>query len=87
MARLQRRRFSEPTDVREFRRGRVDIVELDDVIVGRLTQEPGWRWSVDVKPMAGTDSCEYHHLGMTPQGRLHMQLPVVLASRTAASTR
>jgi class 3 adenylate cyclase len=75
MARLQRKRFSQPTEVRRFSRGYVEIVELDDVVVGQMTQEPGWRWSVDVKPMAGTDLCEYHHLGMTLQGRLHIELP------------
>ena len=25
--------------------------------------EPGWRWSEDVKPIAGTDSCQVHHTG------------------------
>lgn len=75
MARLQRRRFSEPTEVREFGRGRLEIVELDDVVVGRLTQLPGWRWSIDVKPIAGTDLCQYHHLGITLSGRLRIEMP------------
>ncbi len=75
MARLQRKRFSQPSEVRRFSRGLVEIVELDDVVVGRMTEEPGWRWSVDVKPVAGTDLCEYHHLGMTLRGRLHIELP------------
>lgn len=73
--RLQRKRFTEPADVRIFPRGRVDVVELDDVVVGRMTYEPGWRWSVDVKPIAGTDSCLYHHLGLTLQGRLRVAMP------------
>jgi len=38
--RLQRRRFSEPSDVRTIPRGRIDIVELDDTVVGRMTYEP-----------------------------------------------
>src|SRR5438477_626425 len=29
------------------------------------TFEPGWRWSQDVKPIAGTDSCQVRHLGYT----------------------
>ncbi|MBA3235607.1 MAG: cupin domain-containing protein, partial [Chloroflexi bacterium] len=72
--RLQRRRFSEPSDVRTIPRGRIDIVELDDTVVGRMTYEPGWRWSVDVKPIAGTDTCQYHHLGVTQSGRLRAQM-------------
>jgi class 3 adenylate cyclase len=75
MARLQRRRFSEPVDTRLFPHGRVDVVELDDVVVGRMSYEPGWRWSVDVKPLAGTERCMYHHLGVTLQGRLHVEMP------------
>lgn len=73
--RLQRRRFSESKDVRTFPRGRVDVVDLDDTVVGRMTYEPGWRWSVDVRPVAGTDLCQYHHLGVTMSGLLRVQMP------------
>jgi class 3 adenylate cyclase len=73
--RLQRRRFNEASDVRTIPRGRIDIVELDDTVVGRMTYEPGWRWSVDVQPIAGTDTCQYHHLGITLSGRLRAQMP------------
>ncbi len=72
--RLQRRRFSESTDVRAIPRGRIDVVELDDAVVGRMTYEPGWRWSVDVRPIAGTDTCQYHHLGVSLSGRLRAQM-------------
>jgi class 3 adenylate cyclase len=73
--RLQRRRFSEPSDVRTFPRGRVDVVELDDRVVGRMSYEPGWRWSVDVQPIAGSDACQYHHVGVTLSGRLRVEMP------------
>ncbi|MEA2545954.1 MAG: hypothetical protein QOI09_1227 [Chloroflexota bacterium] len=72
--RLQRRRFSESSDVRTLPHGRIDVVDLDDTVVGRMTYEPGWRWSVDVKPIAGTDTCQYHHLGITLTGRLRAQM-------------
>lgn len=72
--RLQRRRFSESTDVRIVPHGRVEVVDLDDTVVGRMTYEPGWRWSVDIRPIAGTDSCQYHHLGLTLSGRLRAQM-------------
>src|SRR3989475_11586892 len=73
--RLQRRRFTEPSDVRTIPRGRIEVVELDDTVVGRMTYEPGWRWSVDVQPIAGTDTCQFHHLGVTLSGRLRAQMP------------
>lgn len=72
--RLQRRRFSEPTDVRPFSHGRVDIIELGDHVIGREVYEPGWRWSIDVKPIAGTDFCQYHHVGYSASGLVKIQL-------------
>jgi class 3 adenylate cyclase/mannose-6-phosphate isomerase-like protein (cupin superfamily) len=74
MARLQRRRFTEPDDVRVIPHGRVDVVELDDRVVGQMTYEPGWRWSVDVKPIAATETCQFHHVGVTLSGRLRVQM-------------
>jgi class 3 adenylate cyclase len=75
LARLQRARFNHPAETRVFPRGRVDVVELGDIVVGRMSYEPGWRWSVDVKPAAGTQRCEYHHLGVTLSGRLRVEMP------------
>jgi class 3 adenylate cyclase len=75
MARLQRKRFSDPDDVRPIPNGRIDVVELDDRVVGRMTYEPGWRWSTDIKPIAGTESCQFHHVGVTLSGRLRVQMP------------
>ena len=72
--RLQRRRFTEPAETRTFPHGKVDIVEMDDHVVGQMTYEPGWRWSVDVKPIAGTDACMYHHIGYTLSGRARTQM-------------
>jgi class 3 adenylate cyclase len=72
--RLQRRRFSEATDIRRFPLGTVAVVELGDVVIGRLEYAPGWRWSTEVKPVAGTEWCEHHHVLVTVAGRLRMQL-------------
>ena len=34
------------------------------------TFEPGWRWSNDVKPIAGTDSCQARHAGICLEGEM-----------------
>src|SRR5215212_10634162 len=73
--RMQRKRFHDAIDVRHFPHGRVDVVELDDVVVGRMTYEPGWRWSNDIKPIAGTEWCTYHHLGVSLSGRIRVETP------------
>lgn len=74
MARLQRRRFSEADEVRNHPNGTVEVVSLDDRVIGRMTYQPGWRWSVDVKPIAGTQSCQFHHVGITISGRLRVEM-------------
>jgi class 3 adenylate cyclase len=74
VARLQRRSLEKPDEVRSFPNGRLEIFELDDIVVGRTVFEPGWRWSEAVKPIAGTAFCEYHHLGYVVAGRLHVEM-------------
>ena len=54
--------------------GKIDVVWLDDRVVGRLIYQPGWRWSIDVKPTAETSSCQFHHFGITLSGRLRIQM-------------
>ena len=38
------------------------------------TFEPGWRWSTDVAPLAGTTSCQVHHLGYVLSGSMKVRL-------------
>lgn len=60
-----------PDEIRPVGRGRLEVVELDDAAFGRIVYEPGWRWSTDVRPIAGTDLCEVHHQGYVISGTLH----------------
>jgi class 3 adenylate cyclase len=73
MAKLQRRRFDETKDVRTTGRGRVEVVELGERTVVRQVWQPGWRWSVDVKPIVGTDFCQSHHVAYAISGRVHIE--------------
>ena len=41
---------------------------MDGLTIGRATYEPGWKWSVDANPLAGTRFCEVEHLGMVISG-------------------
>lgn len=74
MARLQKRNFGDPDELRSVPNGQVEVVSLDDHVIGRMSYEPGWRWSKDIKPIAGTQSCQFHHLGVTVSGRLRVQM-------------
>ncbi len=45
-----------------------DLVHVDDQIVARIVQYPGWRWSADMRSVAGGTWCESHHIGVTLSG-------------------
>ena len=61
-----------PDESRIFDNGKLDIVHVDEVTAGRFTLEPGWRWSENVKPLVGTDSCQVLHTGYVVSGRMHV---------------
>lgn len=71
---LRRKRFDRPDEVRTVEKGRIDLVELGELAVGRATFEPGWRWSEHVKPIVGTESCQVHHIGYVVSGRLMVEM-------------
>ncbi|TVP40443.1 hypothetical protein [Candidatus Nitrosocosmicus arcticus] len=48
--------FDTPDEVRTFEKGKLEIVNLGNVIIGRATLEPGWSWGKCVKPLVHTDS-------------------------------
>ncbi len=71
MTTLVAKSFDHPDETRPFAdRGRVDVVVLGDVTVGRGVLEPGWRWSEHVKPLAQTESCRASHVGYVLSGRM-----------------
>ena len=39
-----------------------DAVEINGQKFYRITAQRGWKWSVDLKPLAKTDSCQMDHL-------------------------
>jgi hypothetical protein len=66
--------FTSPVEVRTFPHGRVEIVKVGDAEIGRITLEPGWRWSNDVKPIANTESCQAPHFQYHVSGRIAIQM-------------
>jgi class 3 adenylate cyclase len=74
MARLQKRNLAKPTEVRSVGRGQLEVVQLGDTTIGRIRYEPGWRWSEDLKPLVGGDSCQIRHVGVAISGHLHVEM-------------
>ncbi len=63
------KRFENPDEVRTFEKGKFEVISLGGMTIGRASYEPGWKWSVDVSPLAGTPLCEVEHIGMVVSGR------------------
>ena len=66
--------FGLPDEVREFPHGRLELLDVGGVIVGRAVLEPGWRWSTSVQPIAGTKSCEAPHFQYHVSGVLRIKM-------------
>jgi quercetin dioxygenase-like cupin family protein len=62
------KRFEQPDEVREFDKGRFELVTLGGMTIGRATYQPGWRWSADVGAAMGAKSCHVEHVGMVLSG-------------------
>lgn len=61
MEKAERKSFDKPDEVREFPKGRLELVSIGGVTLGRAVFEPGWRWATSVQPLAKTKSCEAPH--------------------------
>ena len=57
------KRFENPDEVREFDKGKYEVINLPGMTIGKATYYKGWKWSVDVSPLSGTEFCETEHLG------------------------
>jgi class 3 adenylate cyclase len=62
--------LSTPDEVLEFPGVKAELVELGDLTVGRITAQPGWRWSTHVRPIVGGEWCQARHIGVVLSGRL-----------------
>jgi mannose-6-phosphate isomerase-like protein (cupin superfamily) len=63
-----------PDESRKLPNGKTDIANLGDATVARMTAEPGWKWSNDVKPIVKTNSCQLSHTQYAISGRLRVRM-------------
>ena len=75
MAAAEVKNFDSPDEVRPFEgHGQAEMVNVGGKMIGRGTFEPGWKWSNDVKPIAGTDSCQAAHFGYVLSGSMRVYM-------------
>jgi hypothetical protein len=49
---------------------KVETVNILGNRVMRLTLQPNWKWSNDIKPIVGTESCKAKHIGVIVEGTI-----------------
>jgi len=65
-----------PDEVRTMPNGNGQgaIVNVGGMMVARGELQPGWRWSNDLRALAGTTSCAFPHTGIVLAGCLHIEM-------------
>lgn len=68
----ERKSFMAPDEVRTFEKGRLELLHMGGHVIGKVTLQPGWRWSKHVKPLSKTEWCEAPHFQYVVSGCLHL---------------
>ncbi len=66
--------FTQPDEVREFPKGKLELIKIGNAVIGRGIFEPGWKWSESVQPLAKTHSCEAPHFQYHVSGILMVKM-------------
>jgi hypothetical protein len=60
-------------EFREIGHVRLEVGRAGEARVKRMVYPPGFRWSVDMKPIVGTDLCMHAHVGFLVSGEIHIE--------------
>ena len=76
MSKTFTRGFKSPDEIRKFKaHGQMELVKFGEAAtIGRGVFQPGWKWSNDVKPIAGTASCQSAHTGYCVSGSMTVKM-------------
>ena len=74
MEKAEVRGFEKPNEVREFPKGRLELIRIGGATIGRAVFEPGWRWATSVQPIVKTKSCEAPHFQYHVSGTVRVRM-------------
>ena len=60
--------LDQPSETREFEKGRFEVYSVGPLTLGRATYEPGWKWSEHVGAATGERLCQVEHVGLVLSG-------------------
>jgi len=69
---MEVKNLGSPDEIRNFDKGKLELVRIRGTVVGRGVFQPGWRWSTSVKHLVKTKSCEAPHFQYHVSGVLHV---------------
>ena len=58
-------------EAKDMPNARMEAVNVLGQRVMKLTLSPDWKWSKDIKPLIGKDSCQATHTGIIVEGTVH----------------
>jgi len=62
------KKFDSPDEITNFEKGTFETIKINNMIIGRATYEPGWKWSTHVGMLINKKYCDVEHLGMVVSG-------------------
>jgi hypothetical protein len=74
LTKAELKKFSKPDEVREFPKGRLELIKIGGATIGRAVFQPGWRWSTSLQPLVKTKSCEAAHFQYHVAGVLRVRM-------------
>jgi mannose-6-phosphate isomerase-like protein (cupin superfamily) len=74
VAQPEQKSFDTPDERRTPHNVEVAIVTFGDRTFSRITYFPGFRWTVDMKLVAGTDLCQVNHFAYVVCGQCRVQM-------------
>ena len=69
------KQFDAPDDIRNFDKGSFETVTINNMVLGRASYQPGWKWAEHVGPSIEKDFCDVAHLGMVISGSATVAFP------------
>jgi mannose-6-phosphate isomerase-like protein (cupin superfamily) len=74
MATIEKKSLNQPEQTQKFGRAKIESIKMGALNFQRVTAEPGWQWSKDLKPVQKTESCQKDHLLYVISGKLQVRM-------------
>ena len=68
---IEVKNFSSADEAKDMPNARMEAVNVLNQRVMKLTLSPDWKWSKDINPIIGTDTCQATHTGIIVEGAVH----------------